>query len=105
MEPSGTFTERCTHPRAPLWLGLRLENANRDSKQPVEQERRRSGCVPCTLPIFTPQTSQISSPGQAVIAQSLWGEWSTRGQIRGRVVRTETRLSQAAATTVLLWNG
>jgi len=29
------------------------------------------------------------SPGQAVVAQIPWGEWSMRGQIRGRVVRTD----------------
>lgn len=99
------------------WVGLRVENGDRGSKRPAEQERRRSERVPCALPIFirlaeTPwpeeamtrdlssqgvrlETSHIYSPGQAVMAQIPWGEWSTRGQIRGRVVRTEPPTDQA----------
>ena len=93
------------------WVGVRVENADLGLKRPAEQERRRSERVLCALPIFIRlaeapwpeesmthdlssqgaglETSHLYSPGQAVIAQIPWGEWSMRGQIRGRVVRTE----------------
>jgi hypothetical protein len=93
------------------WVGVRVENADRNMKRPTEHERRRSERVPCALPIFlrlvgTPwpeesmtrdlsskgvrfETSHLYTPGQAVIAQIPWGEWSLRGQIQGRVVRVD----------------
>jgi len=93
------------------WVGVRVENADRGVRRPASEERRRSERIPCALPIFLRlagtvwpeesmthdlsskgvrfETSQAYSPGQAVIAQIPWGEWSLRGQIQGRVVRVD----------------
>jgi len=120
-ETPGRITRVAPAKGGGYWVGLRVENADRGSKRPAEQERRRCERVPCALPIFirlaeTPwpeesmtcdlssqgvrlETSHIYSTGQVVIAQIPWGEWSTRGQIWGRVVRTEAltnQLNQAA---------
>lgn len=92
------------------WVALRLEIAPRGALSP-EQERRRAERVPFALPIFVRstgfqwpeesmthdisssgarfETSNVYKPGQSMIAQIPWGEWSKRGQVHGRVVRVQ----------------
>ena len=35
------------------------------------------------------ETSHIYAAGETVVAQIPWGEWSKKGELRGRVVRVE----------------
>jgi hypothetical protein len=93
------------------WVALRFESATRTGKLPADRERRNSERIPFALPIFvrpagTPwpeefmtqdisqhgtrfETSHIYAPGDKVLAKIPWGEWSTTGEIAGRVVRVE----------------
>lgn len=99
------------------WVAVRLEAPRRGTPRPADQERRRSERVPFALPIFvrlagTPwpeesmthdlsrngarfETSHIYAAGETVIAQIPWGEWSKKGEIRGRVVRVENMQDSA----------
>ncbi len=98
-EPSGDFR-----------VGLQLE-LRRNSPPPGGRERRGAPRVSCSLPIFVraagtrwPEelmtedvsrdgarfgTSHIYETGEEVIAKLSGGEWSTIGEIPGRVVRVE----------------
>lgn len=93
------------------WVAVQLETQRRGRARAAGDERRRSERVPFALPIFirlegTPwpeesmthdlslngarfETSHIYAAGDTVIAQIPWGEWSKKGEIRGRVVRVE----------------
>ncbi len=100
------------------WVGVRLEHP---VQRPAEQERRRAERVPLALPIFlrlagtpwpeesmthdlSPRGVRFETPhlylvGQEVIAQIPWGDWSTKGQIHGRVVRVESLNKPSGASS------
>lgn len=93
------------------WVALHLELPERGNAQPLLDERRRSERVPFSLPIFVRgeeapwpeesmthdisqhgvrfETSQVYEAGEIVCMQIPWGEWAKKGEIRGKVVRTD----------------
>jgi hypothetical protein len=93
------------------WVALHLELPQRGSAQEFAQESRRSERVPFSLPIFVRteeapwpeesmtndisrhgvrfETSHVYEAGEIVCTQIPWGEWAKKGEIRGKVVRTD----------------
>jgi PilZ domain len=92
-------------------VGVRLAPRQREAPHRTLIERRRARRFPFALPIliraagapwpeesmthdFSLGGARFESPhvyrdGDAVIAEIPWGDWSKRGEIRGRVVRVE----------------
>ncbi len=92
-------------------VALHLEWPPRQAPRPPETERRSSSRIPLAMPIFVRtagspfpgecmtqdisrdgalfETAHMYAPGEPVLTQIPWGEWTRGGEIQGRIVRIE----------------